>query len=326
MQKGVRLIPSIKVRSTAPEAGLHAHQQYLLDALANSVGGINIRRVESFFLSRGLRIAPYKLLNEADTRLAEKMGELDGLNGSYKASHDVALVPRHAGLEAINGSELTESILVHELAHGINEYHDLVYLQDEVGGEQSIQHGRSGHRVYDCHGEARGRLIEEARAERERGKFVEQVLGLSHGFAHRVLKTKFFLEGAAVVDAKYSICRTDGTPHVISEAFPAQAFDLLCQVDPAIDNSLTLSPRSVGGLRNLARRLEQIQPGLYAYLRDMPYGREHYRQCLVDIQELAGDLPRYDSMSNYRQRQDGSSIPRPASRRQPRTPDEARDR
>jgi hypothetical protein len=184
-----------------------------------------------------------------------------------------------------------------------------VYCQDEAGGEQSIQHGRSGHRVYDCHGVERGRLVEEARAERERGKFVERDLGLSRGFAHGVLNTEFFLEGPAAVDAKYSICRTDSKPYVITEAFPAQAFDLLCQVDPAIDNALTLAPKTVGGLRNLARRLEQIKPGLYAYFRDIPYGREHYRQCLVDIQELVKALRRF----NYRQRQSGSSIPHPTS-------------
>lgn len=288
LQEGTHVIPTIKVPSTGAQASLHALQQRMLNTLANSVEGINIGRAERFISSRGLRIAPYRLLNQADTERAldQDLGDLDGLSGSYKASYDVALVPRRDRLEATNGCELTESILVHELAHGSNEHHDLVYIRDETTGEQTILHGRSGHRVYDSHGEPRGRLIEEAFAERERGKYVEQVLKLPRGFAHRVLSNEFFAEGGAVVDAKYSVRRTDGQPYVIGESFVAQAFDLLCQVDPAMDRALRRAHQTVEGLRDLARRLERIQVGLYTHLRDIPYSREHYRQCLIDIQEL----------------------------------------
>lgn len=297
LKQGAQRVIQYALRPTTPEAGLCERKNELLETLANTTEGINLDRVKTYITSRGFRIAPFRLLNEADTRRAERMGEIEGVNAGYKASYDVVLVPRHPKIEAINGPELTESILVHEFSHGANEYHDLVYVEEAGTSERVILHSRSRHRVYDCHENQRGRLIEEANAERERGKYVEDVLKRPFGFTKDVLRSRFYYEGGAAVDARYTVRRIDGKPYVISESFGAQALDLLCRLDPGLEQDLDLSRKSVEGLRNVAKRLNRIHPGLYVYMRDMPYGREYYRQFLVYVQRLVGYLPKQKAPS-----------------------------
>lgn len=300
-QAGVRFIPRVTIQPTTPETNIIISRRYLMNALLDTAEGVDTKRAETFFIRQGLRITPYRFVEETDADIdivTKHFDEINDLAGAYKPSLDIALVRRHAKIEAVNGPMYIESVLVHELAHGTNNHHHLVYRRLPTQRTFDTQHGRGGHRVYDCHNNSRGRFLEEAYAERMRGLYVTDVLKRPRGFAGSDIEGTYVTEKGSRVDLRYTVRRINGQPGIVRESFAGQTLDHLCQIDPQLDADLRLARTSAEGLRNVAKRIDAIKPGLYVYLRDTPLTRADFRQRLIYVQRWLWHIRRHPAFNH----------------------------
>ncbi len=252
-------------------------QRKLIEQFPSDEEGLNLDRVNSFMDSLGLRIAPaVQLWSERSPALFEAISEATGLeesreqSGVYYAELDTAFVFRDRELEARNGSEFTESLLVHELAHGSSQ-HDS--LRGVVRGSSiSAVTPRLGQSVQPIDEGRKGVFIEEGFAEYVRGRYVTEVLGRTHGFADMPNEVSIATNPRdnfqVSVPSKYLHKTADGSPNVVTASYAGAAMDSLISRDPLLLPALVRARHDVDGLKEVAARIDAIDPGLYKKLRD----------------------------------------------------------
>ncbi|MFZ1301039.1 MAG: hypothetical protein WAQ27_00435 [Candidatus Microsaccharimonas sp.] len=268
--------------------------QDLLDLLPEDTEGLNLARIDEYCDTVGLSDTPTYFLRD---KLFEPTVKLLGHtanepSGIYFSGMGRILVKREEELEAINGPGLTESFAVHERAHSTHIAAPWRVTHTSTGKwlfKKSHAHAkptRSGFRISgvnsatDTHGE----LLEEAYAEIERGLFIQQhdlVGDLTDGAKNSDAMRE------SVVPLHYfykTIDHRDGQPFLTFSpgAFGATVLEMLIKEDPSLLTTLRASRHSVDGLRESAKQINAIVPGLYPRLL-----RTNDADAMIDI---IGDL------------------------------------
>jgi hypothetical protein len=236
--------------------------------------GINMDRVLAYCDSIGFSRKPIRILSPEDYKKALTIAGKNPENaedGSWLEQQDVIVVSRDPDTEAMNGSEFIESMIIHEAAHGNSNDQQMAA---DVSVNRHMLRKRVNVSTYTLRGgfvvrtdkdTAEGYLLEEGYAELERGIYVEQILGRKTGF------TEGLHPGTPHLFDKYSrFVRDDsGEPKLngMYGSVGAGILELLIKRDPELLGALRESRHSVQGLREVARRINEISPGLYQEMR-----------------------------------------------------------
>jgi hypothetical protein len=274
-----RLDPSGTSERLSPEdevtIGLRAtllKQRNDVLALPSDEEGLRMDRVHAFRESVGAPNKVVRVLSPADYRQALILAGKDPNRlapGKYLELIDVIIVRRDPELEALNGPEFTESIVVHELVgHGSNQHHDLeVTTQTRKGRfgrrEASIvpRLARLGLMVATSEG-SDGTALEEGFAEYERGLYVANVLGRPEGFA----------EGYPADNpvSRYTHLERAGDggtqPALFEGAITAVILHEIISRNPDLLTALRKARHSEVAVEAVAEYVNDVVPGLYQEL------------------------------------------------------------
>src|SRR6266404_195589 len=254
--------------------------------------GIKVSRVETFFIK------------EED--LYRKLRHRDSV-AHYGAGHErIYLSTSHEARTGL-GKAITKALYVHELAHASSFWGPFPTIDKKLGRVSfpSARMGLSTKREHENRSIERGELLEEAFAYFVQGQYVKRkglsfrkfIEGSIHNndfmstemedylgiFVHpdsefmqaglkdklRVIKMAtveknimlypwYFIQGEKPVDVAFNLPAAVG-----------MAFELITEVDPLFFDALKSSRHNTAGLREVARKLDALEPGLYKRLRDL---------------------------------------------------------
>ncbi|MGV9002132.1 MAG: hypothetical protein ACOH18_04245 [Candidatus Saccharimonadaceae bacterium] len=258
--------------------------------------GINLERVDIFRRSMGIAKKPILILSSEDFKHASELGAGSSsettVSGEYLPVPDVIIMKDDPEQQALNGPELLESLIVHEIAHSHQSFHE---MQATIGRRKrlfrrdfmdvAVQTARFGFVVNDSHEATHGDFLEEAYAEYVRGQYVVNILGRDNGFVEPT---------GEVFDPlnKYrlKVAKPDGSIGVAMPlgALPALLLETLFKRTPELIDKFEQARHSAEGLKNLIKSLDGIDPGLYKRLRDIDIHSEAFtRQTINVISSLA---------------------------------------
>lgn len=263
---------SISIYSSELVVVLSKTQQEKRDELISQIehneDKIDKQRVTDFLRSYGLEVRPFIVVDaenwyKVNHFLGDDLRTID-TNGFYDAISDLAVVPYLEADEKYNKGA-TEANLVHELAHA--NHRDSFYIgTPKVDDKYSVM-PRHGLSVIGY-----GDFFEEGFAETMSIKYIQEALGRKKGFPpeDHVAHESAPDDSVFVIPGKYHRLTEDDSDSP-APAVAAYGMELLIAKDPAIFDAMLLARHDVAGLREFARRVEALSPGLYGYLRSLYY-------------------------------------------------------
>lgn len=264
------LTPDDRIGAALHEGHLQTREQIL--AMPSLEEGLNLQAVDEYRQEMGAPERPYRFLTPDNYQLASSL--VDKKNdhtsaGSYLHFGDVIIVKRDPELEKETGPGFMESLLVHELAHGSNEW-DLTKVDIATKKrflrkrETQVTHSpaRLGQVVMKGH-QDEGTFIEEGYAEYERGRFIVNKLGLPNGFTKNPAPGDFVQR-----INKYAVPKQGNKDEGFGAyGWAAMTVELLAEYDPDLLQAFRDARHSAKGLRDVAQSIDSAEPGLYRDLR-----------------------------------------------------------
>lgn len=277
-----RLVPRSAIPTAESDAvisGLSERREVrrraVIEAVPSHEQGLDTARVDAFFRAQGLTPQPHIVVAEADRPAFSQAVQAVGLNappgdkdGVYFGAVEAIAVFRNEALEELNGPLLTEGVLVHEKAHSTDRYGDNLTYEETLNGI-SYETPRTGHLV-DKHGNTEGSYYEEAFAELMRQKYLREAAGRQQGLIPEKGRSISFGDSIQL-PIKYAYVVEDGKGAAPNGAIAAYGMEQLINRDPGIFNAMIAARGSADGLREVAKRIDAIQPGLYVKLRKLSY-------------------------------------------------------
>jgi hypothetical protein len=266
------------------EAKFNGVREQIFEKFPSNFEGLDMDRVYNFFDKFGLHKASLVVINKKQKHeLMEFMQNATGAEanerehlGYYKSLLDTAFIFRDDILEQDNGAEFTESIIVHELAHGSSEHMDISAFVDSSTNSLVAERARIGQAMtFPQPANAgvqstTGLFLEEGFADYMRGLYISGELGLPEGFIKnniRSIKRWRRSEHVMPVLPKY-VYKTGEEFSAIPSSAAATALELLTDKDPRLFPAMLDARKEVDGLRAVAARIDTIEPALYKKLRD----------------------------------------------------------
>lgn len=240
--------------------------------------GLHMERVRAYGKHIGAPLTSIRCLTRSEYKkvLGKPQRDEENSLAFYYHTLDTIVAKRDHRLELCNGSDLTESFLVHELAHSTSRYYSYradVDIRERLLKstilERSFSALRIGFLLLGSEENDTGSFLEEGYAELERGLYVSEVLGKPKGFGGERLKATAPLYEllrkyvySTRIGGKEELCLLGG-------AYPAVALELLVQKVPKLFEALRHARHSAEGLRDVAWYIDSVCPGLYQEMRQI---------------------------------------------------------
>ena len=239
-------------------------QQMFIDNTYNELAktpqdttGLRLRRVKQFIKRAGLRNCNFIVVPPNEKMrigIAMDVGGFSPLNdvwGFYQPAIDLAVVYRDRIVEALNGHGRTESLIVHELAHGTGKQN-----------EQGI-----GFRLSDSTKTANtGTFFEEGFAESMSGRYIKHVLKQPDGFISMGNGHTWSTEidgQSLVLSNTYRFADTDTTFAYGISSLAGMAIDSLTNIREDLWRSMLDSRDNTEHIEDVRRQINGIRHGLY---------------------------------------------------------------
>ncbi len=250
------------------------------ETLPSNEKGLSIGRVEAYRQEMGAAKKSVKLITREDFMKVNKLLGMPydpiHLVGLFSPALDMTFVIRDPTLEELYGTEYTESLVIHEMAHASSTYSTIEIIRAESHNQPqrigpastTMMQPRSGFATL-VHGTTyKGRIIEEAYAEFERGRYVAEILGKPAGFFQE-LPPGSSLE----IMNKYCTRFIDNDGNlaggVSSQTIPAGIFERLIRYDGKLLIALRKARSSLEAMPEVVSRMNAIVPNLYEDLEEM---------------------------------------------------------
>ena len=258
--------------------------------------GLNTGRVDAWLSAKGLTPPPAVVMGLSEARAyrqalaaaGHQIGLLDKM-ADWDGRHIAGVHVREAGLvlsyRAHGMDEWTQAHLVHEKAHGCELPREFT-ARVTAGGGWELQLPRSGYNVRPPGGPETGAWVEEGWAAMLSAEYARDVLhGAGLWPAGRTLPADL-----AALPAGHAWESPDGPAPVCSiTAFAGAGLEMLVTARPDLYDALVRARAQPAGLRDTARIINSVQPGLYQRLRRHEYSDEGLRAGLDDVRAA---LPR----------------------------------
>ncbi len=293
-------------------------RDYLIENLSSKTEGLEIQRVNDYIKSLGLDLKKIIVLESTDLRklnyqLTSLFQSLEipefepQCLGRYLSEIDLVIIIRNRDFERLNGTIFTESLLVHELAHGSYNFGFYTPLiGDRIPTKPTDKHTftRSGFNTLSTTEKNkivsnRGNFLEEGFAEMLRANYVKS--NMPEDFRKKIMNKLGHEESSPINKAatknfklddfnyeykmpiQYAYFQPDGKLIHAASAPAGIAFELLCKKNPRLYPALIEARSSPEGLRRVAKILDVIKPGLYSKLTKLQYNDKDFTQGLKYI-------------------------------------------
>lgn len=289
-----------------------SQRELILDEVPSDTEGLDLASIDSFFDRYGLRKVTHIEVAEAkyDDLIGAGLGaDLFGSEvveesaGFYVQAVELAFTNRNEELERRNGKGYTESIIVHEMAHGSAKPDDYMFrLTPELSkpGPARLGHIALGD------SKVRGNFVEEGWAEVVRARYMREALGMSDGFAPTGVEIDTIETVDGVSLPIHSIYRVhkmtdEGSDNeyeagYLHTSYAGAAMDFMISQDPGLWDALLSARHGVEGLREVARRIDAFQSGLYMELNRLQYTEGDFERGLgVVVSALDVPIPSPDN-------------------------------
>lgn len=261
-------------------------RKQIFEKFPSNLEGLDINRVYTFLDQLELRRSPLVVINkEQRHELVEfinatagiKIGEEMEPHGVYEPTLDIAFVFRDEEKEKDNGTEFTESIIAHELAHSSSIHTDMSAVMDYSINNLGVTRPRVGQLMTfpsaaDPKEATRsGTFLEEGFAEYIRGRYISEILGLPGGLSglnQRTLDKIKWRDYHLSIPSKYVYREGKDQVAIIASSAAGASLELLMEQDPDLLPAMIKARKNVDGLREVTTRVNGIEPGLYKKLRD----------------------------------------------------------
>jgi hypothetical protein len=264
----------------------------LLSKVEHNEIGIDTGRVKRFLTRYGLKMTPFLAVARDNGVLGETTDPYMQENGGYLPELGITYVIRDKKREATNGVGITEAVLVHEEAHADTDYPTtgFAFPEDET---PIVVRFRNGFTLENVSEDGHNQYFEEGFAGLMQNRYVVEELGLPHGFS----KTDSVPKVSAGEDIVYELPQSYFIPKSAEDllgipdisAHAAFGMELLIAKDPEILDAIIRSRTDVEGLRDFARRVSKLHPGLYTLLGRQPYQEVNFMAATqYIINELYG--------------------------------------
>ncbi len=257
----------------------------ILHEVRHEETGLNVGRVAKFLDHYGLPMHDFIAVDSNDMPALENLvggagGDEAKTTGAYFAVLDLSYVVRNRAAEAANGPELTESLLVHEIGHASAKNKPLGLARTQ-SGEIGTLLLRSGFSVKDNDGEERGSFFEEGFAGLMEHRYVTEELAMPNGFPQKAGSQELSLNGNPYkLPQSFFVKSSKKNKIGISvSSHSAYGIELLIAKDPAIFDAMLKSRTDIEGLREFAKRIEALSPGLYSALSRVPYETRDFMEA-----------------------------------------------
>lgn len=267
-------------------------------SLPTNVEGINMERLQNYAQEVFKSVVPVLFLDPENFDIASKVSspasnDKDRNTLGIMLDAGVCIVGRDPELEDLNGTAFTESLAVHELAHGTTTFHPVEILAKKTGrlfkrSRTFADRKRNGFKVgkADSDSPRKGSFLEEGYADYERGQYVQR-LGHTDGVLIEHPKLLEDFEGRDLGPHYWYLTPDGGRGVPIRSSLGASVLETLIYADPELLDALRASRYSVEGLRAVPKRLNRLQPGLYSRLQALDVETS---DGLVGAAEMAGKI------------------------------------
>lgn len=258
----------------------------VMERFPSELEGLNMSRVNSFFEQYHLRDVSLTVIStrrqsEFLEFFTKTVGEVSTpeSRGIYIPSIDLAVVFRDEEKEAENGVEYTESLIVHERAHGANEHNRVVRVVEEdpdTPWEPTV--ARQGQAVKSPNGTEFGTFLDESFAEGMRGQYIRQELGGSlPNIPMGTLTAQDLRDNFQLPVSSTYVYKENGHYFLDPSSFAASSLDALVEKDPLLWPAMVEARKTAAGLREVAKRIDRQKSGLYRELRDDYNSEDDFR-------------------------------------------------
>ncbi len=302
-------LPAIhKERVSSEFPKFQAVKREILKNIPSTTEGLNLKQVENFVRSFGLPIRDYVIFNDDNMKYSKAIVEifeklnLDWDKETYSTEWvamcdnelDLILVKRFSEDENLNGSNVTEALLVHELAHGSSGFSRCIITSDS-----KIVMPRVGFKVSSSLSDKQGAFLEEGFADLLAGKYnqtytsstiKEKFSGL---FPRKYMGYNLTEIYSSTSDGKIVLLPFPSHQAILTDnnsdfayresALAAFGLELLCDKNPKLFQMLLKARTDIKYLRYIAQAIDQISPGLYVELRKLKYSNEDFSAGLYII-------------------------------------------
>jgi hypothetical protein len=203
-------------------------------------------------------------------------------------------------LRAYGNDAFMHAHLVHEKAHAFTlpaqftaELTDLRAGPDGPVNAWDVHMPRGGHILQPDPDHAAGEYIEEGFAELMAAEYARDILG-GDGLWPEGRPMPPEIDGdpvppqLATLPAGYVWQGENGLPICSSTSFADAGIELLVQARPALREALIRARSEISGLRDVARLIDSVAPGLYRRIRQAPYSNEGFGAALDDVRAVTG--------------------------------------
>ncbi len=222
-------------------------------------------------------------------------------SGSYGGFHlygsDVVIVFRDREIEALHaGVTCTEATIVHELAHAGSHYAMWIYEQNEGANSYTPNYLREGFVTH--YPKRHGQLFEEGFAEFLRLKYLREHMTSEERsiIAEKIgadadlpFDTDIYSttdQGVLCLTPAQVMIKEDGSLTAQNGSYTGRIIEMLVSIDPKIWVAMVTARSDVEGLREVSRRVEKIEKGLYKKLRDHSVDFPQVLEALAHVQKL----------------------------------------
>jgi len=270
-------------------------QQASLEAVPQNTEGLNMDSIYDFLSRYGLVAPPITVMDmehrdefKEKALLPEDLS--DGIKGAHVPQSGVNFVLRDTLLEKLNGPRITETFIVHELAHAARKSGQLVANKTDDAIKYRVP--RTGFAVDknslgSSETVSRAQFFEEGFAQHIAQEYLEEQQGanqgLIEGYEERVCAI-IALNGPSgnfeiSVPLKYAYVSGEGdnaaevNVDVAASSEAAYGLDLLLNKDPELVDVMMKVREDPIHIREFVQRINQLSPGLYGELRLLGYDK-----------------------------------------------------
>jgi len=251
-----------------------ATERATICAMEQDTDGLDIDRLQDFATENGAPNLPIIALSPKNyakaTMLAYNEKGYATTDGKLAAEHGLILARRDPDLERTHGPKITEAVIAHEIGHAaamptVLARVDVEYKKQLFGGTNGRVSGkltRLGFHEFPRDGAVTGHVFEEGYAERLRGKYVREQLGMARGFSDLSVEP---------TPLDVHVTGRRGNQDFLNGTYGAYLLGQMCEINADLSDALRDARADISTKGNVVDIVDSFEPDMYDNLNKLHY-------------------------------------------------------
>lgn len=243
-------------------------------AMDQDADGLDIDRLQDFATEHGAPNLPIIALSPKNygkaTMLAYGEKRYATTDGKLAIEHGLILARRDPDLERVHGPKIVEAVIAHEIGHATAmptalARVDVEYKKQLFGGTNAKVDAKLTHfgfHEFPRDGAAMGHVFEEGYAERLRGVYVRDQLGMPRGFSDSSVEP---------TPLDVHVTGRKDNQDFLNGTYGAYLLGQMCDVDADLSDALRNARADISAKENVTNIVNSFEPDMYARLNKLHY-------------------------------------------------------